>query len=415
VGTVGRPRAGLGLAAPLAITRQGVFVMRTVRRRRHKHPVWSGCFLFSDTAMPTFRKSLLLALLITVTLAAWYVRVPPASAAVDPVTAAIQWLHSQQGPDGSFGRLNPKGEYTPSAAITADVVYALALAGEDPGGPAWRVSGHSSLDALALLAPTYIGADAGQAGKVARAVAAAGRDPRSFGGKDVIGVIEAAYNPATGRYSQNFLFRHATAMEALQRAGVPVPAAAYAALQNAQLPDGGWAWAFPVPGKPLPASDVDTTGQVLQVLSQSPLAGCDWRFARAANYLAHVQTANGAWAVDGSPTNLPNANSTGLAVGGLRAIDRNPGATPFIKGGVSGPYALLAFQEPSGAFRYVAQPGKEEVRLTATADALVGLLQVSQASRRSALAVACERPPCSWFGYSWQGLASRATCPAVGF
>ena len=52
-----------------------------------------------------------------------------------------------------------------------------------------------------------------------------------------------------------------------------------------------------------------------------------------------------------------------------------PDAEPFVKGGTSGLQALLAFQEPSGAFVYIAQPGKEEIRLTATADSLVGLLQ----------------------------------------
>jgi hypothetical protein len=35
----------------------------------------------------------------------------------------------------------------------------------------------------------------------------------------------------------------------------------------------------------------------------------------------------------------------------------------------------LAFQEASGAFVYIRQPGMEEVRLMATADALNALLQ----------------------------------------
>ena len=46
-------------------------------------------------------------------------------------------------------------------------------------------------------------------------------------------------------------------------------------------------------------------------------------FVRAASYLARAQMPNGAWAVDAPPSTSPaNANSTGLAVGGLRAIGR---------------------------------------------------------------------------------------------
>ena len=261
--------------------------------------------------MPTMRKYLLVLLLTVVALS-----FPMAAgAAADPAKAAVQWLHTQQLADGGFG---VRG--TTSAPITADVVYALALAGEDPGGPAWTVDGHSALDALAKVAPGYIGTDAGQAGKVARAVAAAGRDPRSFGGMDIIAVIEAAYDPATGRYHPDFLFRHAVAIEALQRAKLPVPPAAYAALRKAQLPDGGWFWTFTGT-----KGDVDTTGRVLQVLGQAPAGTCDVSFMAAASYLAHAQTTSGAWAVDAPPSTSPaNANSTGLAVGGLLAIGRDP-------------------------------------------------------------------------------------------
>lgn len=325
--------------------------------------------------MPSLRKSLILLLLAVVLLAA----LPgpsPAAAAADPVQAAVQWLHTQQLADGGFG---VTGKASP--AMTADVVYALALAGEDPGGEAWRANGKTPLDALATLAPLYVGADAGQAGKVARAVAAAGRNPRAFGDMDLIAVIEAAYNPATGRYHPSFLFRHTIAIEALQRAKLTVPARAYAALREAQLPGGGWSWSFPEPNKPAPPSDIDTTGRALLVLGQAALPQCDTAEGEAvlnagATYLAAAQLGSGDWADLPAPTTKPaNANSTGLAIGGLRASGRDPGAAPFIKGGQSALQALLAFQEASGAFRYIAEPGKEEVRLTATADALAGLLQ----------------------------------------
>ena len=52
---------------------------------------------------------------------------PLAQAVDDPVQRAIAWLHTQQLADGSFG----------GASVTADVVYVLALAGENPAGLAW--------------------------------------------------------------------------------------------------------------------------------------------------------------------------------------------------------------------------------------------------------------------------------------
>jgi hypothetical protein len=93
-----------------------------------------------------------------------------------------------------------------------------------------------------------------------------------------------------------------------------------------------------------------------------------------ANYLARTQRSDAAWA-DLPTKNVSNSNSTALAVGGLRAIGRNSEAAPYVKGGRNALQALLSYQEPGGAFIYIAESGKEELRITATTDALMGLLQ----------------------------------------
>lgn len=319
--------------------------------------------------MPDTRR-LFLAFLAACLLAA--VSLPAANAA-DPVQTAvdkaIQWLHTQQLADGGFGG---PGSAKSNAAVTSDVVYALALAGENVDGPEWSKGGVSALDALAKLAPGYAGSDAGQAGKIARAAAAAGADPRSFGGVDVLAVIEQAYDPATGRYHPNFLFRHALAMEGLRVAGEPVPAKAYDALSAGQLAGGGWAWAFPSPSA-TSVADTDTTGRALQTLAAASQGVCNTDFIAGAAYLARTQRSDAAWA-DLPTKNVSNSNSTALAIGGLRAIGRDPQASPYVKGGRNALQALLSFQEPGGAFVYIAEPGKEELRITATTDALIGLL-----------------------------------------
>jgi hypothetical protein len=291
---------------------------------------------------------------------------PLARAAEDPVQRAIAWLHTQQLADGSFG----------GDSVTADVVYVLALAGEDPGSPAWTPGRTSALTALEKAVPTYMSQGAGQAGKVARAVAAAGRDPRNFAGIDIISVIKQAYDPATGRYHPTQLFHHTLAVEALWRAGQPVPAAAINALLVAQLPNGGWYWAFPNPAYPLPQPDVDSTGRVLQLLAGMMDVQALEAYARTAKYLFAWEEASGWSTADPNFPGPPNVNSTALAIAGLRAAGYDPQSACFQRGGLGAVGILLTYQEQSGRFVYrVGQPGSQGSQLMATADALVGLLQ----------------------------------------
>lgn len=308
-------------------------------------------------------RSLLLALLLVMAGAL------PVAGDTGPVPRAIAWLHTQQLPDGSFGARMAGGRYAPSVSATADVVYVLAVHGEDPGSPAWSQNGTSLLDALARLAPDYTVADAGQAGKVARAVAAAGRNPRSFAGLDLIQRIQAAYDPRTGRYHPASLFRHTLAIEGLWWAGEKVPEAALRALWEAQLDDGGWSWSFDGT-----KSDVDTTGLVMQVLAGRIGARDEPALAQAAVYLCRQQQSTGGWGV-GNVAGPANANSTALAIAGLRAAGYDLRTSAFRRGGRSALDALYAFQEPGGAFVYIQQPGKEESRLMATTDVLTALAQ----------------------------------------
>lgn len=324
----------------------------------------------------------------SVMLALWVCLIvkPSVVRADDAVADAIAWLHTQQLPDGSFGLYTSDGSYASSASATADVVYVLALTGENPAGPDWSRGGQSALDALARLAPGYVGLDAGQAGKVARAVAVAGGDPRTFGGLDLVQIIRDAYDPQTGRYHSALLYRHSLAVEGLLRAGEAVPEAAFRAVWQAQLPDGGWFWSFDGT-----ESDVDSTGRMLQLLAgQAGLPGGD-AFARAARRLSREQASTGGWAA-GSSGNSPNANSTALAVMGLSAAGCDLQATALRRAGRSAIETLLSFQEPGGAFVYMLEPGKEESRLMATVDAVAALLSAGRAQLRPASAglAACQ-------------------------
>lgn len=313
---------------------------------------------------------------LSVLLALWLALAGPVSTShaahldSDPVGRAVAWLRTQQLPDGSFGVRLTDGTYLPSASATADVVYALAQAGEDPAGPAWTQGSKSALAALAALMPAYTASgDAGQAGKVARAVAATGGDPRAFGGVDLVAIIQRAYDPTTGRYDPNLLFRHTLAIEGLLLAGEPVPAAAFTALLQAQHPNGGWFWSFEGD-----QTDVDTTGRVLQLLAGRAKMQAPAAWEKAARFLYAELSVTGGWDAGAVP-GPTNANSTALAVTGLRAVGLDPQMACFRRAGQGGLDALLAYQEASGAFVYIQQPGREESRVMATADVLIALAE----------------------------------------
>ncbi len=295
---------------------------------------------------------------------------PERQAIETAIARALGWLHSQQLPDGGFSGAPGSAS---SAAATSDAVFVLARLGEDPAGRDWSIDGHSALAALTALTPAYVGRDAGQAGKVARAVALAGGSARSVAGSDVIGIILADYDPASGRYNPDLLYRHTLAIEGLVLSQVPVPAAAFTALLSARRSDGSWFWSFDAS-----ASDVDTTGRVLQTLARYGGLRCSPALVPSLAFLTRTQTTDG-WAT-GSIPGPANANSTALAVAGLIAAGIDPSKVfPAASGaGQRAPSALqslLAFQERSGAFVYAHDPAHTESRLVATLDSLDALAE----------------------------------------
>ncbi len=295
---------------------------------------------------------------------------------------AVEWLHTQQAADGGFGAANS----------TASAVYIIARAGQDPDGPAWTRSGTSALRALELALPSYVqGADnrVAEAGKAAMAAVAAGRSARSFGGFDLVHIIQGYYNPLSGRYYQTWLYRHNLAVLGLVSAGDPVPGGARQTLLQDQHSSGGWGWAFGS-GNP----DVDSTGFTMYTLVAVGEPAGSSALTRAATYLRDIQFSDGSFPAIATNT-AGNSNSTALALQGLLAAGVSPWQTPYARLSATGAIitpldALLAFQEDSGAFVYM--PTLPESRMLAVFDAVPALLfaappaqlQLGQAQLRQA-------------------------------
>jgi len=283
----------------------------------------------------------------------------------------LEWLHSQQMDDGGFG----------NGGFTADAVYAIALCDQDPGGPEWAhpVTNKTPLEALEAQTNHYVnsapaGGPAGELSKVIRAVNAAGGTPYSFAGMDLVGQLKEVCNEYSPKCHPSKVFSHGLALIALQAADETIPSTAVGTLEEAQLDDGGWPWAWPSLDSN-PEADVDSTGLSIQAIVAGGGPSSPLVIEGFSAFAESVRFANGAYPdVPARPD--PNCNSTALAIEGLLAAGRHrdqPLIIPLDTGAtISSWDALLGFQEPSGSFAFTSS--RQESRLVATLEAIRALM-----------------------------------------
>ncbi|HET9015070.1 MAG TPA: prenyltransferase/squalene oxidase repeat-containing protein, partial [Thermomicrobiaceae bacterium] len=267
--------------------------------------------------------------------------VGPSAAAPAPNTSAqssLNWLRSQQQPDGGFAGLGSSSD----AGTTASAAIAIAAAGVDPS--LVLNDGHAVTDFLAASTSSY-GASTGGAANLALAAYASGLNPHSLGGVDLIARIQSAYNASTGLYDPQ-LYVDAYAVLALEAARATVPPAALDALANAQAADGGWSYTG---SKEKGQSDTNTTAVVIEALvaggrTNSPVESA------ARSYLHTAQTADGSFVYQVGAENPPvgDANSTALVVQALVALGQDPNSATW----GHAVDALRHFENADGAFRY---------------------------------------------------------------
>ena len=257
--------------------------------------------------------------------------------------AALQWIRPQQSSNGSFGS---------NVGATVDVILAVSAANQQPD--AWRSpAGYSLVDYAATHAATFAGQSAAAAGKLALGAAAAGKDPRNFGGVNLVTVIDSRYNSSTGAYGANNQDQ-ILAMLGLRAAAEEVPAAAIQRLADQANTDGGWGWTNGVP------SDVDSTSLAVEALISAGAPTTSTVVLDAVAYLRDVQLTNSdggfahspdfPWGVDS------NTNSTSFAVQGILAVDDDPLNSAWSISTTTPIDFLLGQQEPDGGFIYVDPP-----------------------------------------------------------
>lgn len=261
---------------------------------------------------------------------------------------AVDWLLGQQAGDGGFVGFSGETD----TGTTVDAVLALAAAQR----AGVEVDLQPALDFLFAEdhALVYAQTGAGQAAKLVLAVIAGGGDPRNVAGVDPLSLAMIP-NPDTEFYGTG-AFDHALAMLAMAAAGEAIPDEAVSRLVDAQQDNGSWAF----DGSELDGSgDTNTTAIAIQAMAATG-RGTRRDVRQALDWLRSVQTESGGFPYQPSDGAAPDANSTGLVVQALIAAEQDPSSDEW--NDAMG--ALLAFQNESGAFRYMDEPPDDNLFAT---------------------------------------------------
>ncbi|HVF54178.1 MAG TPA: hypothetical protein VNC78_11335 [Actinomycetota bacterium] len=322
-----------------------------------------------------------------------------ASARIRPPERAInatRFIAANQTSDGSF-----EGSFSP-IGTAADAVVALSAARRAPG----------TIDAaLDYLETNVDDADTvGLKSKVVMAAVAGGRDPRAFGGRDLVKEIresvgeDGQYGEHTNAPGDPEVFDHALAILALAGAGEGiVPEQVFTWLISAQCDDGGWQFDDPAGENDdnhchdgtegdFSRSDTNTTAIAVQALQ----VAVDSRRPPVSPFRFFAKTRDPekrGWGYD-LTLNLTDANSTALVIQAHVAVGRD-----LPRGAMR---ALTRLQYPNcgdnaGAFAFTWErdaSGSGELRrgepnVAATIGAVLGLLRQPLPLPR----VAATKPP----------------------
>jgi len=258
------------------------------------------------------------------------------------------YLLTAQNSDGGFGA----GPGLPSTQLFSGwAALGLAAQGVNPGDV--RRGGTSLLAYVESGAGSV--ADVGSLERTILVARAAGLNPGSFGGRDLIARLRADIR-ADGSVSDQVNLT-AFAVLALRAGSVPPGARTVGWLRRQQNTDGGFA--FGVAGA---ASDVDDTGAALEALAGTGAAS-HRVIARAVRFIRAAQ--NGDGGLPEQPGGLSDAQSTAWAVQGLLAVGVD--ASGLRRRGRSPLDYLRGMQAPDGHIRYSAATDQTPVWVTAQA------------------------------------------------
>ena len=279
--------------------------------------------------------ALVVALAVSVSYLAGASHTSPAAQAA--ASKALNWLKAQQRGDGSVGDLGQ----------TAELVLAIAATGSDPNS--WNPSPVSFLQSKAGAA---IAAGPGVTGKVILAVKAARKDPRAFGGRNLVSALKDM--SVAGKWG-TFFPEHAFAMMGLAAANEPLGADAAIHVVAAQNPDGGWGLTgLPVDPFLSDTNDTALALQALGALASPPAVLPGVAILRGHAYLRATQSSDAGWPYQPAGAFCSglcpsDPNSTAYVVQSLTATSAEPDT--WTQGTRTPVQALIAMQNSDGSFK----------------------------------------------------------------
>jgi energy-coupling factor transport system substrate-specific component len=274
----------------------------------------------------------------------------PAPAQAADTTKTLVWLGSVQNADGGWG---PSAGEESSVETTGWVMLGLEAAGHNP----LDVSRGSRTPVDFLRSNVNELSRAGDFARTILALEAAGVDPRSFGGRNLVeALLDLRFK--NGSYGSRGGWPGSTAFAvlALRAAGATGTLDdTISWLAGVQNGDGGWG---DVPGS---VSTADGTAAVLQAMPHTKAA------MDGLEYLRRHQRPNGGFVTGGSGS--VNSQSTAWAVQGMLALGADP--TTIRAGGNSALDYLAARLADDGHYTYSADSDQTPIWVTGQALAAV--------------------------------------------
>jgi hypothetical protein len=328
-----------------------------------------------------------------VALLAFAIGTSSAATQVDPASRAIQYLQEEQsGTDGSI----PVGASTD--AVSEEYAIGAAAAGYDPNALR-HGSGPSVMAYLAAHAASAC-TTAGACGELVQAVAAAGLNPTTFGGVDLLTTLNGFYVAATGIFGDGEAFTDTLAIQGLIAAHQPVPAAALHHLVAAQDSDGGWDYLL-VKDDPNGSTNFDTsdTNSTAMVLMALDAAGVHTRDRAALAWLHTQQDQDGGFPYQAGAGSDPD--STALVLQALLGAGQNPDAAAWAPGGHSPLAELTVTQDADGGFTFPGNPAPDAFTTA----------EVPPALDRAAYPLRCGSARCFTPGATLRGASNPTPSP----
>lgn len=266
----------------------------------------------------------------------------------------LDYIRSCQHDDGGFAET---GRST-NPGTSWFAVMAIVAAGEDPHD--WKVNGTSAIDYWKSAEDAVNPEGTAELGKMVTLIAAAGEDPRTFGGRDYLFELKGRMN-TDGQFG-DFVYTTYWGVFGLVSVGEDASKPA-AWLKSQQNDDGGYGW---MPGA---ESDSDDTAAVIMALTAAGERTDAPAVSRALDYLRAHQMEDGGFNYGGSSSS--NAASAAWVIQAIAAAGEDPSA--WSKNGRDVVSTLADLQQPDGSFRWTAYTTDNPCGMTARAvPALLG-------------------------------------------